>query len=329
MLRRNEGRRREDGQVRIAHLSEQDLGRLVAAWNAALPHDRLQADGFRRVFLDDPNYEPESLSVAEQEGGAVLGFSGCVVRPTVEGRDGRGREAEFGAGFLKGFFVAEGESERAAAAQLLAAAETYCAAAGKNELRVTQYAGPYVYPGLDVRYERLRAILAGHGYRDVLTIEDVGIDLRDPALESRLARARRRAGPSAELITWHPRLLPRMRTFVEEGDQPQWFPRGWEAAFERPQDKTLILMQGVEILGWAHFGTSAPTAGFGPILVLERARGNGYGAVLLLESMMRARQQGVEKMLAGWANTGFYVANGWQITRRYAVLSKRLSGSAS
>jgi hypothetical protein len=29
-------------------------------------------------------------------------------------------------------------------------------------------------------------------------------------------------------------------------------------------------------------------------------------------------------MWAGWANTGFYVACGWHISRRYAVLVKEL-----
>jgi GNAT superfamily N-acetyltransferase len=315
--------------MHISQLSDRNLERVVDAWNAALIHDELTLDRFRAVFLEDPNYEPQAVSVMEDDDGGVLGLSACVARRTAEGKDGRGRDYDFGTGFLKGFFVTGGSEGRAVAAQLLAAAEAYCAHAGKDELRITEYAGPYVFPGLDVRYERLRGILAEHGYRDAHTIEDVGADLCDPALASRLAQAQDRAGSSVELATWHPRLLPKMRTFVEEGDQVQWFPRGWEAGFQRPQDNVLVLMQQEEILGWAHFGTARPTAGFGPILVLKRARGNGYGALLLLESMMRARQQGVESMLAGWANTGFYVATGWHITRRYAVLSKSLSRAAS
>jgi GNAT superfamily N-acetyltransferase len=88
----------------------------------------------------------------------------------------------------------------------------------------------------------------------------------------------------------------------------------------------LALRYDGEILGWAQYWPSTPRAGFGPILVLPRARGNGYGALLLLECMVRARRDGSATMWAGWANTGFYVANGWHITRRYAVLHKQLPG---
>ncbi|MBN1458810.1 MAG: GNAT family N-acetyltransferase [Armatimonadetes bacterium] len=58
--------------------------------------------------------------------------------------------------------------------------------------------------------------------------------------------------------------------------------------------------------------------------MLPRERGRGYGALLLLECMRRARDEGAHTMWAGWANTGFYVACGWHVCRRFAVLVKEL-----
>jgi len=308
----------------IGSMSEGDLHDVVLAWNAALPHDEVSAERFRQVMLEDPNYESESILVARGNDGSVVGLSACVVRRTVKGKDGRGRGGEFRRGYLKGLFVAEGEAEEAAADVLLGAAESYCREAGKEELWVTQYAGPYLYPGIDVRYERLRETLARHGYRDMWTIEDTAVDLRDPRLAARLARARAGLSPGLELLTWEPGMLPAMQRFVAEGDQPQWFPAGWESAFAEPRETALILRKGEEILGWAQYWPRQTRTSFGPILVLERLRGRGYGSVLLLECMVRARGGGVEQMWAGWANTPFYVANGWHIARRYAVLTKEL-----
>jgi GNAT superfamily N-acetyltransferase len=312
--------------MQISRLSDQNLEAVAAAWNAALPYDPVSSGSLRRVFFEDRNYDPEATWVAQNGSGAVPGFALCVVRATVAGEDGGGRDYEFRSGFLKGFFVAEGPDDDPVASELLTSAEAYCAAAGKDTLRVSEYAGPYVYPGIDVRYERLRSILSARGYRDVRTIEDVGVDLDEAEISARLARLRGRLGPSVEVLTWDPSLLPALRRFAQEGAQPQWFPRGWEKRFAEPRRNVLALRYDGEILGWAQYWPSTPRAGFGPILVLPRARGNGYGALLLLECMVRARRDGSATMWAGWANTGFYVANGWHITRRYAVLHKQLPG---
>ena len=311
--------------MQIAPMSEDRLEQVVSAWNLALPHDQLSQERFRRVMLEDPNYEPEGVLVAEAEDGTVLGFSACVVRRTVRGRDGSGSDWAFKQGFLKGFFVIECDCQGEVAERLLAAAESYCRAAGKAELRVTEYAGPYVFPGVDLRYHCLYELLVRRGYRDVSTVVDAEAALDDPELPLRLASARRRVGAEVALLEWRPELLPAMQRFVAAGDQPQWFPPGWESRFAQPEDRALVLQRGEEIVGWAQYGQGKPKAGFGPIMVLERDRGRGYGSLLLVACMARAREGGATAMTAGWANIGFYVANGWHITRRYAVLTKRLS----
>ena len=311
--------------MRIRPMAAEDVDRVVPAWNAALVHDQVTEEQFRQVMLEDPNYESGGVVIAEGPSGEVLGLGACVLRRTPEGKDGGGRDWEFLRGFLKGFFVVDGQQGEVAAPPLLAAAEAYCSAAGKRELMVSEYSGPYVFPGIDVRYHRLPSILAQLGYRDVDTIEDVGVDLRGTDLASRREAARARFGPEHTILTWEPGLMPAMRKFVAEGNSPQWFPVGWESGLARPRERAFVLRKGDEILGWAQYWPGQPRAGFGPILVLPRARGRGYGAALLLECMVRAREGGAEHMDAGWANTGFYTANGWHIIRRYAVLNKELT----
>jgi GNAT superfamily N-acetyltransferase len=310
--------------MHLRPLAASDVPTVAAAWNEMLPSDRTTEERFRAVVLGDPNHEQEGALMAEGAGGELLGFSAHVVRRTVKGGDGGGREANFRRGFLKAFLAADGDGGGEAAAQLLAAGERYCAAAGKSEITVTEYSGPYFFPGIDVRYERLREVLACHGYRDVATIEDVGVSLLDAGLDRRVSRAHARPGPGLTVCTWDPDLLRDMRRFVAEGDHPEWFPEGWEGGLAAPREQVLILREGEEIVGWAQYWPARPCASFGPILVLERARHRGFGSLLLLECMARARAAGAERMEAGWANTGFYTANGWHVTRRYAVLRKQL-----
>lgn len=310
--------------LRIRPMTEEDLGQVTEAWNRALAHDQVSAERLRAAILGDPNYEPGGVVVAEGSDGQVLGMAACIVRRTVQGRDGEGVEWEFGTGYLKGFFLAGGAEE--AAASLVGHAEAFCRAAGKTALQLTLYSHNYLYPGLDVRYEGLREVLQALGYRDVATVEDVGTKLEEADIAARLACARARVGPDAQVLSWRPELLPQLRRFVEEEPHPRWFPPGWEQRYQQADETTLVLRRGEEIVGWAHFSPGRPRASFGPTLVLSRERSRGYGGLLLLECMSRARQLGAEEMWAGWANTRFYVRYGWQIVRRYAVLRKELEG---
>jgi GNAT superfamily N-acetyltransferase len=311
--------------MRIAPMSEADVPAVLEAWQSALIHDRVPESEFRRAILNDPNSEPDAIRVAWDNDGSVAGFAAFLVRRTVPGADGCGQQYEFQRGFLKAFFVKEGEAGERAATELLAGGEAYCAAAGKTGVSVVEYAGPYLFPGIDVRYQRLREILAGHGYRDVRTIEDVAVNLCDPLVPRLLEKARARVGSSVELLTWRPDLLPLLQELIATGDQPQWFPSGWDSRYAEADERVLVLRKGKKLVGWARFGPKVPEGFFGPIMTLPSERGNGYGNLLLLEAMVRSRQQGTVTMSAGWAATGFYVTNGWHITRRYAVLSKELS----
>ena len=301
-----------------------DAARVVAAWNQALKHDHLSEQRFREIMLEDPNCEPEGVLLAESDAGDVLAFSACVVRRDLRGRDGGGGEHNYNRGFLKGFFAVPGTEAAVAARELLSRAEAFASGAGKRFVTVTVYDGPYIFPGIDVRYQRIRRILERSGYQDTYTIECVATDLSSPKVDRMLAGVRATIPSDITIATWDPVMLPAMRTFVAEGDMPGWFPVGWESAYAAPAQTTLILRKGEEILAWAQFHPRHPRAGFGPILVLERERGKNYGAVLLLESMVRSREMGSRSMFAGWANTGFYVRYGWSIIRRFAVLRKEL-----
>ena len=311
--------------MNLRPMTEADLPRVSSAWNATLTYDQFTEQRFGQITLGDPNYEPEGMPLAESDTGDILGFSACVLRREVVGKDGGGSQDGFDHAYLKGFFVVPGEAGHDVGAKLIAAAESYARSANKRWLVLSEYDVSYAYPGLDVRYERLRDLLMQNGFQDTYTIECVAADLHALDLPRMLEETWATMPADVKLATWDPSMLPAMRNFVTEGEMPGWFPIGWEEHYQRRVDHRLILTKADEIVAWAQFGSQKPTAGFGPILVLPRLRGKNYGGLLLLEAMLRARAAGSDHMLAQWANTGFYIRYGWSIVRRFAVLRKDLT----
>ena len=114
-----------------------------------------------------------------------------------------------------------------------------------------------------------------------------------------------------------------MREFVEKVNMTAWFPRGWEKNFRKRGNK-YVALKGEDIVGWASYWPRTGTAGFGPIAVLEEMRHHGIGSCLLLECVLSMKKAGADKVFASWANTPFYIPNGWKICRQYVVFEKEI-----
>jgi hypothetical protein len=50
----------------------------------------------------------------------------------------------------------------------------------------------------------------------------------------------------------------------------------------------------------------------------------GIGTVLLLESMLRMKAEGMPIVTAGWADVPFYLKSGWSVSRRYVIFERKL-----
>jgi len=85
-----------------------------------------------------------------------------------------------------------------------------------------------------------------------------------------------------------------------------------------------VALKRKEIVGWASYHPRPGTAQFGPIALLENVRHNGIGSCLLLESVLRMKDAGADRVIASWANTPFYLPNGWRICRQYAVFKRQI-----
>ncbi|RKY04134.1 hypothetical protein DRP77_04655 [Candidatus Poribacteria bacterium] len=309
----------------IRKLESSDVPELVEKWNRSLIHDPITEEKFRYAVLEDPNCEAAGNLVAVDQGG-ITGFVSAVVREGIKGRDGRGRPEEKDDGYIKAIFVDEGRADHdEIGRELIEAAEGYIKSKGKRVVKVVLYTGRYLFPGVDLRYERLLRLFEAMGYRRIATIDDLAVDLRSYAPTEYQLEAKRRAERLGVRVEgYRPEMLDAMRRFVEKLNMPHWFPEGWEQRYAEERGNTLVALKGGEIVGWANFGTGEGRGWFGPIAVLEEYRGNGIGSWLLMESCLRMKEAGAPMAIASWAATGFYLKNGWHIHRQYAAFRKEL-----
>jgi len=310
-------------QVTIRPMEASDVPEVVRGWNCSLQYDQGDEERFKGVILDDPNHEKDASLIAIRDG-RVVGFISAVAREGMRGADNRGRPYEKGNGYIKGLFVLEESRRQGIGTKLLDAAAEYIRSKGKRKIRVITYTGRYFFPGVDLRYEPAVRFFEDKGFRKDHVIDDVDLDLENFQISDYHKDARRRmAEIGVHIEEYDPSMLDEMRDFVEKVNMIAWFPEGWEERFKDKGSK-FVALKGEEIVGWASYWPGTGTAGFGPIAVLEQMRGNGIGSCLLLESVLRMKDAGADRVIAGWANTPFYLPNGWKICRQYAVFEKEI-----
>lgn len=295
-------------------MTREDVREAVRLWNADYVHDRVSADRFEAIVFNDRYYDEEAALVAVEDD-RIAGFVSCVAPLTAEGP-----MRPFG--YVKGL-CARSYEPGGNADVLLEAAEKLAAARGKEAIKVVEYAGGgYFFPGIDLRYVDKIEFFLGHGYERTGEIQDVEADLTDFALDPRQREARERAAATGiQIIPYDASMLDMMRGLVAAIDMPFWFPEGWEEGYKRERH-TFVAIKGDAVLGYANYRPDPERGDFGTTAVLPELRGRGIGSCLLAASMLAMKESGTPKVVAGWANTTFYLKNGWTISRRYATFRK-------
>lgn len=305
-------------------MSKADIPEVVEGWNRAFAFDRADAQRFEDVVFGDPNSQEHGTLVAE-ELGRIVGFASCAAREGTVGADGTGTEKDIDNGYLKGLFY---QNEPAGEA-LLEETGGFLHSRGKTTIRVVQYTGRYFFPGIDLRYESLLGFLKRNGFEETSRIKDVSLDLlsyQPGGQEYQRRQWARARSAGVRIVSYRREMLAQMRAFVEDLNIPIWFGREWEKDW-RGRETAVVAVKGDRIVGfacwWPASGASG-IGGLGPIATLEAERGKGIGSCMLDECMRRSKQAGVKTVVAGWANTPFYLKNGWRICREYAALQKRM-----
>jgi len=301
----------------IRKLTEADALPMLDAWKAAMVHDRLTERELRKAVFGSADHDPAGV-LGACDGDTVGGFVAAVV-PQPEPETGR--------------VAAICAADEHLTAELLGAAERWLARRGAKRVVAGEYAGCELAPGMDLRYEQIMTGLAQAGYSHTHTLDDMEIELTDYLPTPYQQEARRRAeAQGVEVVDWRTSLLEPLHDFAARAVPPlpaAWFAEGWA---DGPH--MMVAVRSDQVIGYASYWLNPEHAfgrysrencgAFGPIGVLEEHRGHGVGTWLLSESQLRVKQVGCKWLWAGWTNTPFYLPNGWQVSRRYAVWEKPL-----
>ena len=252
---------------------------------------------------------------------------GSVRTEGIVGADNKGMPRQKDHGYIKGLFVLDEFRRKGIASSLLEEATEYLKSKNKRIVRILEYTGNYFFPGVDTRYESAIKFFENKGFGRDHTVDDVDLYITHFEPNDYHQNAKRRASKiGVSVIDYDPSMLDKMSKFVEkldEGLKKSWFPKGWEEQFKGKHGK-IAAVKDDEIVGWASFNTNGEIGWFGPTAVLEDMRGKGIGSWVLLESVLRMKNDGANRVIASWANTPFYIANGWKICKQYVVFEKSI-----
>ena len=266
---------------------------IVDAWNAALTYDPITLDRFVRSVLCDANFQPEGLVVAA-EGERIIGFVLAVERrvPLF------GADLEPATGWVTAMGVRPEWQRQGVGRALLAAAEHFLAARGKERVLVSPYAPNYFWPGVDREaYPRAYALLEAAGYarRYVAAAMDRSlVGFRVPEDVRRVEEARVAEGYA--FLPLAPERLTAVVDFAHREFSPDWGRSVREAALHGTAwEQTLVALDPAgRVVGFAMHGAyGGSPERFGPFGVDARERGKGLGKVLLYKSLEAMAARGL------------------------------------
>jgi len=297
-------------------MTRADVPEALGLWNADYAYDVVSEDRLERVVFDDPHF-PEGIATVLEDGGRMVGFCYAVAPDPSATWVGN-------VCFLKLLcgppYEAGGPADR-----LLAGAEEFCIDQDREGVHVVEYAaGGHIIPGIDRRYEGKTAFFLERGYTESREIRDVALDLTEFAPGEWALEAQRSAtGRGIGILAYETSMLDMFREFVRDLGMGHWFREGWEKRYFAGCH-TYVAVQDGRILGYADCSPGTEYGHFGTTAVRRELRGQGIGSCLLNACMEHLKELGTPLAVAKWANTPFYLKNGWRIWRQYAVLHKPL-----
>ena len=315
--------------VSIRPFGPDDLAPVVALWNLCLPKDPLTEERFWRLFVLDPNFDPNGFLVAiSAEDGAVVGALQTMYRKVPLGSLGTQPDT----GWLTAFFVHPDGRRRGVGTRLLDAGLAHLRAAGRAKVLCNGYAPYYLFPGVDAEYAAAHAFLEKHDF--VAASEPVAMGM---ALESVVTpdavRARREA-LEAEGVTVRPFTLRDTLPLLDfaEAHFPHWRPSVLEGLQQGNTEIVLAEDRGeiIAFAQWENPHNDPPGGGagrFGPFGVHPGRRSGGVGAAVFYDLIARVKARGARYLWFGWAggrNLSFYERAGCVVTRRFRLYQRTL-----
>lgn len=302
-----------------------DEADLLAVWRAAMTHDRLSDDLFRTKVLLDPNFQPENLPVAIEDG-RVIGFVLGLTRQTPLFLQG----LEPDKAWVTAFGVHPDYQRRGIGRALFGYLFERFQAQGRQTIDLSPYVPNYFVPGVDVAaYPGTITFLENTlGFKTLYQAISMGADLTDfqvpPEIAGLQTRLEREQGVTVLPVTSAD--LPELMPFIVRHFGWDWYRHAQDYLLEIFGDTPhqtcfLVARQHGEIIGYCQQRRER----FGPFGVNPDRRNLGVGRVLLfrcLEAMSARHVFYAYFLWTGEDAARLYSLAGFRRRRVFAVLRK-------
>jgi len=303
-----------------------DEQQVLHVWNAAMWADPIDASGFRRTVLLDPNCRPEGLQVAEA-GADIAGFMLALHRRVPNFRDGLQADQAW----ITAFGVLPNARRQGVGQRLLDASLAYAESDGARVVRIAPYVPNYVIPGVDVAaYPEAVALLERDGFTVTSRPLSMRAELTGFRIPEQIAQTAERL--AAEGIVIRPAVatdIPQVLDFAARLFSWDWWSNATEvlgALFAGGSSRGVgmwVAYNGGQLLGYSMHRAER----FGPFGVDPALRSRGIGRVLLAETLLGMRRQQFHAARFLWTSDSaarLYAQCGFREVRRFAVMEKQL-----
>ena len=304
-----------------------DEAALLGVWQASMTHDPLSIDLFRTKVLLDPNFQPDNLPVAVEDG-RVVGFVLALTRQVPLFLQGLEPEKAW----VTAFGVHPDYRRRGIGRALFDYVCERLRIDGRKTLDISPYVPNYFVPGVDVKaYPGTIAFLEhGVGFKTLYQAISMGADLTGfqipPDILELAEKREREDGITIQPVTSAD--LPDVMPFIIKHFGWDW----WRHAQEYLLDYFghsprricfLVARQHGEVVGYCQQRDER----FGPFGVREDCRSKGIGRLLLFRCLATMSAQHVFFAYFLWTGEDaarLYSQAGFKRRREFAVLRRDL-----
>lgn len=303
-----------------------DESALIRLWNASMTHDPLNAAMLRTRVLLDPNFRPDGLLMAEEDGdlvGFVLGLTRQVplfLQGTEPTR-----------GWITAFGVHPDRRRQGIGRQLFTKSLENFAAAGRKQVEIAPYTPNYFIPGVDMdAYAPAVTFLECQGWQTVSTPISMRAELTGFQVPPEIvALGQQLASVGIEIRPVSAADLPALMPFIAETFGWDWvrFAQEYLSTIFGPGADDicfLVAVQGERIVGYCQQRRER----FGPFGVDPALRSQGIGRVLLFRCLAEMLAKGFHCAWFLWTGSDaarLYERAGFHTVRRFTVMRRHLS----
>ena len=310
--------------MKCRKFQENDWKALCELYNQVFTADRVTEAFFLEHLILSPNFDPEGVVLAEENGRLTGAVIAQIARRNLSPWSDQ-VTASADKGYLMPPLILDVDTGKC----LIAEAEKYFLSNGRRTVFGSAI-GPTLFPdGVDWRmYPVISQALEESGYQECSQYFSMGRSLLNYVPDDRITekiQKLRQIGIEAKVCEWDD--VPAVKRFLLAGDLIGRIQNLAQKIRQHELDQVVIIRNAENVLGYCQYNYYDEAERCGPFGVTREMRGQGIGQVMvakLLEIMARRGFQYVWFASCSERNVHFYRKNGFEIFRAKKLYTKIL-----